>query len=637
MNIVLLLMFFFIITGCAILFYKLTRLTTEESIVTAVAGSITLLFLSGIIRNLIIGTYIIYFSSALGWLLLFFGSHLPGLVHRHKPSLKFFSPGYCMLFLFFCYGIIALRGATFYIWDEYGTWGRVVKHMYTTNTLPLAPVYLGGSEKNPIGTSLFHYLMARIAGYSEGHLYISNFLLISAGLMLPMFRVTWKKWYKVCIYGVFIFSCLFIFGRYPYMSLLVDNSTAAWAGGIAAWVYLSRNKKDTLILPFLALFALALFKKNIGLMLSYMIIFFWFILYLISSRQTIPQRIKYTFSTFLKEKRWVYLLLILIPLSGLFLHNINLQTGSTIYLGKEPISEILNTAAYSDRISLTLNSIFQKFFHDPVSTKLTTLHILVLWVMMSVLTNLTIENRIERKRFTGMNVLLILGLFVYLFAMIYAYVNIFSADIGTIAEEYIRYMSIYVLMGTVLLFSSIIYLKKDRKNKLINYGIWAIVIGLALCPIVSNSFYDQVALSGLHKNKVYQRAMGIRVTAEKIMEDTEKEDQIYLVAQDRNGFELVVARYMMDGRVRLGEGNRYTQNITAPGTADDPRMQLEMTMEDFAERIMEGGYAYLWVYETNDYFNTFRGLFADRDIQENALYEIKQDGNHIKFHLKEKY
>lgn len=637
-DIILLMLFFIIITGCAILLYKLTRLTSEESVVSAVSGIIIILFLSGILNNLKIGTYIIYFFSAIGWILLFLGSLLTNIVHRHKPSLRFFSPGYVMYFLFFCYAIIALKEANLYIWDEYSVWGRVVKHMYTTNTLPLSPVYLGGSESNPPGTSLFHYLMTRVVGYQEGNMYISNFLLVSAGLLLPMFRMTWKKWYKVLVYGVFIFSCLFLFGKFPYRSLLVDNSTAAWAGGIAAWIFVRRNKKGTLILPALVFFVLPLFKKNFGIMLAFMILFFWFIVYLISSQQSFRKHIKYLFSSFFSEKRYLYLFFILVLFAGLILFNLKLQSGPVVFLGKDSIQNILTTTAYSERLSLTLSNTFHKFFHDTVSTKLTTFHIVILWVTMLLLINLAITNKTERKRFVGMNVMLICGLFAYLLVLIYAYINVFPPDVGNVAKEYSRYMSIYVIMGTVLLFSSIINNIRSREKTIIRYSIWGIIIAIAICPIFSNSFYDQVSLSGLYKDKVYQRAMGIRTTAEEIKRITHKEDLIYLVAQDRSGFELVVARYMMDGRVRLGKPpNRYNQNIMKPGTADTPRLQTEMTMEDFTGQIIEGGYKYLWVYETNDYFNSFDSLFKDQDIQENALYDIKREDGSILFYLREKY
>ena len=638
MNIVLILLFFLIVTGCAILFYKLTRLTTEESVVAAIAGIIIVLFISGIFNNLKIGTYSIYFFSAIGWLLLFFGHLLPTLVYRHKPSLAFFSPGYIMFFLFFCYAVITLREASLYIRDEYSVWGRVVKHMYTTNTFALSPVYLGGSETNPPGTSLFHYLMTRVAGYNEGNMYISNFMLVSAGLFLPMFRVTWKKWYKVFVYGAFIFSCLFLFGKYPYRSLLVDNSTAAWAGGIAAWIFLRKNKKGTLILPALAFFVLPLFKKNFGLMLTFMILIFWMILYLISSRQSIRHRIKDTFTGFFREKKYLYLCFIIIPLIGIIVYNMILQSGTTFYMGNEAISDILGSTDYSERLSATLDITFYKFFHERETKLLTTFQILIFWVAVSILMNLTIPDKFERKRFIGMNVMLILGFFVFLGTLIYAYINIFSLDEGNTATAYDRYMSIYVIMGMVLLFSSIIVYKRRNKRPLIRYGLWAAVIGIAVSPLFSNSFFDQVSPSGLYKDKEYKRAMGIRVTAEEIMKNTNQEDQIYLVAQDRSGFELEVARYMMDGRVRLGKApNRYIQNVMEPGTATNLRLQTEMTMEDFIERIIDGEYKYLWVYETNDYFNTFESLFQDQDIQENALYDIRRKDGCIMFYLKEKY
>jgi len=644
LNTILLIVFFAVITGCVMLFFRLTLLSTEESIVASIASIITLLFISGLLGNLHIAVIPIYVLSAAGWVFFFFGERLfPNLINKKSENLiSFFSPGYVLFCIVFIYGIFAYANVHLYAWDEYGTWGLVVKHMWSTNSFgTVASGYLGGNELNPPGTSVFHYFMVKTTGFVEGNMYNSNMLLIFAGFLLPTTNLTWKNWKKAFLYGIFMFIALGLFGKYPYRSVMVDNATAAWAGGIAAWLFIKKEKKGTFFLPALVLFVLPIFKRNIGLMLSIMILFFWFILYLINSEMGFREQIKDIWKDFFKKKKWMCLGFLILPFIGMIMYGVIIQADTVMVLGHQSISETINSSLVqpSDQAMLIIKNTAKAFLRGPVTTILTMPQILFAWICIIILVRFTIQDKLYKKQFTGMAALVLLGTFAYLSVLTYAYLNIFSAEEGTVAAGFDRYMGIYVIMGNILLLSSLFYDNaKEKIGTSFRYGI-LIVLALLSVSQLNEGFLQSATQYDIENYGRYSRVMKVRETAEKINQITNKDDQIYMIAQDYHGREFMVARYMMDGRVKLGNSpNRYIHNIVVPGTIKTDR-QIEMTSEDFAERVLDGGYKYLWVFNSNEYFDTFaQDLFHESTIQENALYTIRHEGTlGVMFYLEEVY
>ena len=84
-------------------------------------------------------------------------------------------------------------------------------------------------------TSLFHLFFQKFTGYSEQGMYVSSFLLMWIGFLLPFSEYTRKDWKKLVFYIVLVYIALFSLYTYGVKSLYVDVPTAARAGGLAEW------------------------------------------------------------------------------------------------------------------------------------------------------------------------------------------------------------------------------------------------------------------------------------------------------------------------------------------------------------------------------------------------------------------
>ena len=73
----------------------------------------------------------------------------------------------------------------------------------------------------------------KFTGYSEQGMYVSSFLLMWIGFLLPFSEYGWKDWKKIAFYVVLVYVALFSLYTYGVKSLYVDVPTAAWAGGLS--------------------------------------------------------------------------------------------------------------------------------------------------------------------------------------------------------------------------------------------------------------------------------------------------------------------------------------------------------------------------------------------------------------------
>jgi hypothetical protein len=390
---------------------------------------------------------------------------------------------------------------------------------------------------------------------------------------------------------------------------------------------------------------LSIFKRNVGVLLAYMLILFAFILYMVSFNMPFGKSFKTLKDKLFKEKKWLYIFIVFIPALGVLTNSImippDVKGNSALYLGRTGFFESIFSMLFltTESTATTVNNTWTSLLNDPVATKLTMLQITGVWIILSALVRYTIRDKYDRRIFMGAAITLFIGLIAYLFALLYAYVNIFPVDSGSAATEFSRFMGIYVFMGFMILYAPLFQKEYELNADGFSYYSRRILILLIVLLSIfqlNNGFINKVTQNKLADDPNYKLQLQVRGKATQILNITSSQDHIYMVAQGKTGYDFVVAFYMLEGRIRYGTyPNYYLFNIKPPGKADNPRMQIEMSEEDFVKRLLDGGYKDLWVYSTDAYFNSFSNLFDRNTVAPDALYEIRREGPYgVKFYFK---
>ena len=102
-------------------------------------------------------------------------------------------------------------------------------------------------------------------------MYVSSFLLMWIGFLLPFSEYTWKDWKKLVFYIVLVYIALFSLYTYGVKSLYVDVATAAWAGGLAGWWINRKKKKQNALIVVAGMVMIHFFKASAGLLMAVLV------------------------------------------------------------------------------------------------------------------------------------------------------------------------------------------------------------------------------------------------------------------------------------------------------------------------------------------------------------------------------
>ena len=220
---------FLILCGIVLFFQQTLKVNNGEGMLLS-ASAIALLFVvSSQVGTFRYGFYGMLCIAGIGIL-------LSGIqIVRKKQKVVLLSP-----VLVFLFGLYAFAFVTFYHdfiqhVDELHHWAAAVKYMVEKDAMPTGYDFLAGGGNYAFATSLFHLFFQKFTGYSEQGMYVSSFLLMWIGFLLPFSEYTWKDWKKLVFYIVLVYIALFSLYTYGVKSLYVDVPTAARAGGLAEW------------------------------------------------------------------------------------------------------------------------------------------------------------------------------------------------------------------------------------------------------------------------------------------------------------------------------------------------------------------------------------------------------------------
>ena len=155
--------------------------------------------------------------------------------------------------------------ATCFFWDEFSHWGLVTKELYFSGVLDNGSGNAAFPHYPP-GTALWHYFVISNTRFSEGAVYLAQFVLLTAPLTVLYRRVTWRNAWWIIVLFPLQFLLLANFGH-GVASLYADPVIALlFAATVVSYLAGTRSAVDLLLLA-PCLFVLALVKE-VGLLFA---------------------------------------------------------------------------------------------------------------------------------------------------------------------------------------------------------------------------------------------------------------------------------------------------------------------------------------------------------------------------------
>jgi hypothetical protein len=226
----------------------------------------------------------------------------------------------------------------FLYWDEYSHWGTYVREMSVTHQLWTAETNAAHPDYPPLA-ALWQYFIILPFGYSEGGVYLAQFILLLAPLTIFFEFLSGKRLIWIPFLLAFFALGLANYGH-GISSLYMDHLLSVWYSGIVLWAYrlylheVNWTHWFQLVFP---LSVLILLKDSaLPLTLSGIVLVSGFALAsLYSSRKTIPTKFWW------KRTLIVVLLLTLIPLSFRLSWHFNREAEGISRSGKESASGLI--------------------------------------------------------------------------------------------------------------------------------------------------------------------------------------------------------------------------------------------------------------------------------------------------------
>lgn len=180
--------------GFALLLSRISRLDLELSLPSAAAALILVLLAAAVFDHLpTVHTAVMV-------------AGLGALAFCWKSWRAMLSPGMVLFFVGCATLYLLLKDSLALTTDELAVWGVASKYTLVTGKLPRSKEYLGAVDY-PRGLAMFHYLMARVGGFTEGRMIVAQGIMQLA-LLLPLFAgLRWRDallWVPLAVFAVLI-------------------------------------------------------------------------------------------------------------------------------------------------------------------------------------------------------------------------------------------------------------------------------------------------------------------------------------------------------------------------------------------------------------------------------------------------
>ena len=247
----------------AIGLHLLLTIKMEQSVFLTVCLFFIIMFVSGLRSNLSTGFYSIIALSISSAAFISYKA-----ITKKIKLLNIATPGIAIFIVVFTVYYFSTQGALLHLWDEATHWGTTAKKMYYYNDL-----WTSGLQT--FAAPLFHQIMLKLTGYKESALYLSQWVLFLACIILPLSGIRWKKGYLAALFAmasIFALSAIFQDGN---LSLYADAILAFFfAALVVGWFVEKERGWRKYIWAIAGVFMLVQLKSGSGTSLAAMFIIF---------------------------------------------------------------------------------------------------------------------------------------------------------------------------------------------------------------------------------------------------------------------------------------------------------------------------------------------------------------------------
>ena len=211
------------VLGVALTLRKQLKLSDSLAILCAVSGILIGVFL-GALTGFLQGS--VYALTGLGMFLLLWEFYL-----NIKDKTLPFSFPFLLLFLVLpmLYWLVHAESKPMF-WDEYSHWGIYIREMATTHEFYTGDTNAAHPDYPP-GAPLWHYFFTLLPGYSEGAVYLAQFVLLITPLLILFEKINVHQWFWVPALLSLLALGLANFGH-GIVSLYTDHILSVWYVGV---------------------------------------------------------------------------------------------------------------------------------------------------------------------------------------------------------------------------------------------------------------------------------------------------------------------------------------------------------------------------------------------------------------------
>lgn len=615
-NMVTLSIIFLLFLLITLFWYQLSGLCTEESMAASAITIMAVTFLSGLAGNV----KYVYLASAI---LSIVGIGL-FLMNRGKGRKKenfwervfsFVSPSMVVIGIVFVYCGVCFRKALFTYPDEIYQWGSAVKYMTNTGRLPYGSEFTGHAGTFSI-CSTFQYFFSGIGDFIESNTYVGNFILTFIPVMLPCRKSGWKRWKSVFAYAAAVFFSLNLISYVKYYTILQDYVLPMWAGGVLAWILWRGEEKINQILLFCSLAVTAAMKSLVGPLFVCMVILTAFLSdYFRDCDDHVTDFRK--LRAVLQKKYIKFLLLLITPFfvniiwSGVISSNVLSRGIGTVNKSASQIfSSILDKSFVVIESSGKIPHMSYVIFFG--------LYAMGIFLLVSVL-------RKHKNEIRTVLFLYLVGAFLYMGVMFYAYMNVFGASDSETVAGLERYAAYYMLVGVCTMLFPIFY-RLPEIDRSLKIKAVAVTISVACLYGTSGNFIPKVSSLRRSQESEWKKRVETKEQVEKFRELVGDDGRVFLIGKlETNNIKMLT--------YELGRQYSWDHDSYTIGTRNKGR-QILINVVKYPELLMDTEYKYVWFSnpdEKKKEYDYLRHYFKFESAEDGDIYEIQETDGEYRF------
>lgn len=607
----------------------------EHCIIIDIFCKMVVLYIFGLLQQLKLGVYIVlYLPIIIGTILL--------LKNRKKENLKnlILTPGLIFFSIIYFILVIATFDRVSDCWDEYSFWSLASKNMYHHDSLLVFADVQENIPYPPIPTIWQYFFTRTLNTYNQGIEILANQILGFA-LLLPIFDKTTKtlsKIPKICM-GIIILCipCIFEYLIF-YEAIYIDAIIGILIGYIFLQLYNEKDKKFLYMSLCLA-FILLSYMKSTGFYLALILIGVIALQKIIeiykikkSSKQKLLEIIK-------KQKEYIIFIVVLICIIViLFLiwtylvNRVDWQENELKFENTEnhrtisqAISSIFTTIFRSTDENYYLDISNRQLVEHLYTAKVFDIQIYISAIthfFITILGGILIYKKIipkeEKNRFLYTFISIKVGFIIYILFLQLAYLTQFETNEMLTHASLNRYINTYFLAEFIWLLCIILdYCNKG--NQKLRYIVLTIVI-LAITPIymITNNFI----FFGSYNAKMKDKNFVIEKETLDLKQRMDEDSKIYVVHQksDENS-KLYKMKYYMLPEINI----TITEKISE--VLDSQYKEIGKNLKEEWINILISNYDYLYIIDSDEYFNNFAKDVFSSEIKNHTLYKINKSEN----------